>query len=117
MAYKGSLGTPVNIVCKPKNKTTRSCRNCKHYNNKWCKAFNITCSSLGNAKVCKKFQNKHGKVKNTSKKYRCSTCENFIYTNISTNNKAKYGYYCRSRKKSFKYNVTMVCSSYKKKIE
>lgn len=117
MAYKGSLGTSVNIVGMPKNKATRSCRNCKYYSDKWCNAFDITCSSLSNAKGCNKFENKHGSKPKTTKKCRCSTCENFIYTNVSTSHKAKYGYYCTEKKKAFSYNSVTICDSYKKKTE
>lgn len=117
MGYKGSLGTPVNIVGMPKNKATRSCRNCEHYSEKWCAAFKITCSSLANAKLCNKFKNKYGKQHEVSKKVRCSTCE-FIYFNTVQSGRSRKKqhaiYKCSKKNQEVTYNKVGICDKYQK---
>ena len=120
MAYKGTLGTPVNIVGRPKNKTTKSCRNCKYYMDKWCEAFKITCSSITNAKHCKKYKNKYGAHQETNKRVRCSTCEFICYDTAQSGKSTKklhWIYRCSKREQQIAYNKVGVCKQYQKKKE
>lgn len=121
--YKGTTGTSM-ITRKIKDRNTskgaKSCKNCILYSDKWCKGFDITCSSLANARNCKKFENKYGEQKAVGKSVKCSTCE-FIYFDTVQSGKSRKKqhciYKCSKRNRQIAYDKTGLCDKYKKKKE